>query len=639
MVNNEVIHGPSLLTDYDIYLFREGNHFKLHEKLGAHILEYRGKKGVLFAVWAPNAREVNVKGDFNGWNGDSHPLSVRHDESGIWEGFIPGVEKGDRYKYLVRSKHNGYEADKRDPYGFYGETPPETASRVWDLSYEWEDDKWMSERENLQKRDEPVSIYEIHPGSWRRVPEEGGRSLTYSELGDQLSEYLNDMGFTHVEFMPVMEHPFYGSWGYQTSGYYSPTARYGTPQEMMEMVEKLHRNGIGVILDWVPSHFPVDEHGLGYFDGTHLFEHADKRKGFHPDWNSFIFNYGRNESRNFLLSNALFWLENYHADGLRVDAVASMLYLDYSRKEGEWIPNEHGGRENLEAIDFIRKLNEQVYKNHPGVQTFAEESTSWPMVSKPTYVGGLGFGYKWDMGWMHDTLQYLSENPIHRKYHHDELTFRMIYAFNENFVLPLSHDEVVHGKGSLVGKMPGDRWQKLANLRLLYGYMFLQPGKKLIFMGGEFAQWEEWDHDSSLDWDLLNYPDHQGISKWIGDLNDIYERDPAMHTGDSDPEGFEWIDCSDSDQSVISFLRKGENGELLVAAFNFTPIPRHNYRIGVPEKGSWKEVLNSDSKIYGGSGQGNFGGLDALPIRVHGRRYSLNMILPPLAMVVFRRED
>jgi 1,4-alpha-glucan branching enzyme len=634
----DIIHGPSLLSEFDVYLFREGTHFRLYEKMGSHMIEHDGEEGTLFSVWAPNAEKVSVTGDFNDWNELSHPLGVRYDSSGIWEGFVPGLKQGELYKYHVASKLGGYSADKRDPFAFFGEVPPGSASRVWDLSREWRDEEWISSRREKQKYDAPISIYEVHPGSWRRVPEEENRSLTYDELATLLTSYVNEMGFTHVEFTPIMEHPFYGSWGYLTSGYFSPTSRFGTPQDLMGLVDDLHGSGIGVILDWVPSHFPTDEHGLGFFDGTHLFEHSDPRKGFHPDWNSFIFNYGRNETRNFLLSSALFWLDRYHADGLRVDAVASMIYLDYSRKEGEWIPNRFGGRENLEAIDFIRKLNEEIYGNYPGVQTFAEESTAWPMVSRPTYVGGLGFGYKWDMGWMHDILRYFSNDPVFRKYHQNELTFRMIYAFNENFVLPLSHDEVVHGKGSLIGKMPGDKWQKLANLRLLLGYMFFQPGKKLLFMGSEFGQEWEWYHDGSLDWDLLDDRGHDGIKRLVGDLNRLYREEPALHTLDNDHRGFEWIDFGDSDHSVVSFLRKGKDNSTILAAFNFTPVPRHNYRLGVPYKGYWKEILNTDSRIYGGSGQGNMGGCEALPIRIHGRRYSVNTILPPLAMAAFKTE-
>src|SRR5574337_269653 len=522
---NSVIHGISRLFDQDIYFFKEGSHFRLYDKLGSHIMEVNGVTGTQFAVWAPNAERVTVMGDFNNWNAESHGLKVRDDWSCIWEGFIPGLASGSLYKYHISSRYHGYKVQKGDPFSFSWEVSPKTGSVVWDLSYEWRDSEWMETRARRNSLKAPVSVYEVHLGSWRRAPEEGNRFLTYREMAHQLAEYANEMGFTHVELLPVMEHPFYGSWGYQTVGYFAPTSRFGTPQDFMYMVDHLHRNNIGVILDWVPSHFPTDEYGLGYFDGTHLFEHADERKGFHPDWSSFIFNYGRNEVRSFLISSALFWLDKYHIDGLRVDAVASMLYLDYSRKEGEWIPNRYGGRENLEAISFLKRLNEEVYRHYPDVQTIAEESTAWPSVSRPTYLGGLGFGLKWDMGWMHDTLAYMRQDPINRKYHHHNLTFRMLYAFHENFVLPLSHDEVVYGKGSLLEKMSGDDWQKFANLRALYGHMYAQPAKKLLFMGGEFGQWREWSHDGSLDWHLLTEgPYHQGLQRLVRDLNQLYQR-------------------------------------------------------------------------------------------------------------------
>ncbi len=495
----------------------------------------------------------------------------------------------------------------------------------------------METRQSRNSLNAPITIDEVHLGSWRRVPEQDSRSLTYRELAPQLAEYVTQMGFTHIEILPIMEHPFYGSWGYQTTGYFAPTSRYGTPQDFMYLIDCLHQHGIGVILDWVPSHFPTDEHGPGFFDGTHLYEHADPQKGFHPDWSSFIFNYGRNEVRSFLLSSALFWLDKYHIDGLRVDAVASMLYLDYSRKVGEWIPNQYGGRENLEAIGFLRHFNEQIYANHPDVQTFAEESTAWPMVSRPTYVGGLGFGLKWDMGWMHDTLEYMSKEPIHRKYHHNDLTFRMLYAFHESFVLPLSHDEVVHGKGSLLGKMPGDDWQKFANLRLLFGYMYAQPAKKLLFMGGEFGQWQEWKHDESLEWHLLQYVPHAGLQRWVADLNHIYRSEPALHQLDCDPAGFEWIDCLDAESSIISLLRKGKStGDLVLAVCNFTPVPRSNYLVGAPRGGFWRELLNSDAAQYGGSGLGNLGGVEAAPMPLHGRTHSLALTLPPLSALFFK---
>jgi 1,4-alpha-glucan branching enzyme len=630
-----VRHDVTLLTDDDLYLFNEGNHYRLYQKLGAHGLKDQGVEGTYFAVWAPDAKQVWVTGDFNGWDKGSHPLAHRA-QSGIWEGFIPGVGPGALYKYHVASKYGSYRVDKADPFAFAFEGPPRTASIVWDLDYAWEDGDWMARRHRANALDAPQSVYEVHLGSWRRVPEEGDRFLTYRELAPLLAEHVQRLGFTHVEFMPVMEHPFYGSWGYQTTGYFAPTSRYGAPQDFMFLVDYLHRHGIGVILDWVPSHFPADEHGPGFFDGTHLYEHADPRQGFHPDWKSAIFNYGRNEVRCFLMSSALFWLERYHADGLRVDAVASMLYLDYSRKEGEWLPNQYGGREDLEAIAFLRQFNTEVYKSFPDVQTAAEESTDWPRVSRPIYVGGLGFGLKWDMGWMHDTLKYMAVDPVFRRYHHNTLTFRMLYAFQENFLLPLSHDEVVYGKGSLLTKMPGDDWQKFANLRLLFGYMYGQPGKKLLFMGGEFGQWSEWYHEASLDWHLLNDPRHAALQRWVEDLNRVYRQEPALFTQDFTPTGFEWIDCNDVMQSVITFLRKGREGELVVVACNFTPMPRYNYRVGVPAGGFWQEILNSDAVSYGGSGHGNLGGMEAAPIPCHGRLHSLNLTLPPLGAVFFR---
>jgi 1,4-alpha-glucan branching enzyme len=547
------------------------------------------------------------------------------------------VKHGALYKYHVHSRVTRQGADKADPFAAYCEQPPRQASIVWDLDYRWGDERWMSNRQATNGRGAPWSVYEVHLGSWMRVPEEENRWLTYRELGPRLAEYVSQMGFTHVEFMPVMEHPFYGSWGYQVEGYFAPTSRYGTPQDFMFLVDYLHQNGIGVILDWVPSHFPADEFGLQNFDGTHLFEHADPRLGVHPDWGSSIFNYGRNEVRGFLLSSALCWLDRYHADGLRVDAVASMLYLDYSRKAGEWIPNKFGGNENLEAVDFLRRFNIEVYKEQPGVQTIAEESTSFPLVSRPTYLGGLGFGMKWDMGWMHDTLYYMSEEPIHRKFHHNNLTFRMLYAFGENFMLPLSHDEVVHGKGSLLSKMPGDDWQKFANLRLLFAYMYAQPGKKLMFMGDEFGQWREWDHDQSLDWHLLDQPMHAALRLWVGDLNRILRDEKALHELDFDPAGFSWIDVTDADQSVVSLIRRGRSPQdILVGAFNFTPVPRHNYQIGIPQAGRWLELLNSDAPLYGGSGQGNLGGVEAVPISAHGHRHSLTLTLPPLGALFLK---
>jgi len=626
----------SMLTNDDLFLFNEGSHYRLYEKLGAHPITVDGVEGTYFAVWAPDAKQISVIGEFNSWDKSSHPLRPKG-QSGIWEGFIPGVTKCALYKYYLVSHRRGYHVEKADPFAFCNETPPKTASLAWNLDYSWGDRAWMEKRRAHNALDAPISIYEVHLGSWQRVLEEGNRYLSYRELAPRLAEYLKQLGFTHVEFLPIMEHPFYGSWGYQLTGYFAPTSRYGTPQDFMYLVDYLHQHDIGVILDWVPSHFPNDEHGLGYFDGTHLYEHGDPRQGIHPDWNTFIFNYGRDEVRSFLLSNALFWLDKYHVDGLRVDAVASMLYLDYGRKEGEWIPNKYGGRENLEAIALLRRFNEAVYQESPDVQTIAEESTAWPMVSRPTYLGGLGFGLKWDMGWMHDTLEYMTKDPIYRKHHHNNLTFRLVYAFFENFVLPLSHDEVVHGKGSLLGKMPGDDWQKFANLRLLLGYMYAQPGKKLLFMGGEFGQWREWAHDESLEWHLLDYPPHSGLKRWVEDLNRFYRGQPALYELDFAPTGFEWIDCNDVEHSVVSLMRKGRSpDDFLVVVCNFTPTTHFNYRIGVPQPGFWKELLNSDASEYGGTGQGNLGGVEAAPIPLHGRPYSLTLTLPPLAAVFFK---
>jgi 1,4-alpha-glucan branching enzyme len=626
----------SLLSEDDVYLFNEGTHSHLAEVLGAHLIAGE-PRGTLFAVWAPNATRVCVKGDFNGWDDKANPLRPRGN-SGIWEGFVPGVGGGARYKFHIVSRHDGFRVDKADPFALHSEVPPKTASIVWDLDYAWGDADWMAGRAEHNALRAPISIYEMHLGSWMRVPGEGG-PLTYRDLAARLVEHMTRTSFTHVEFLPVMEHPFYGSWGYQTTGYFAPTARYGTPQELMFLIDSLHQAGVGVILDWVPSHFPDDEHGLAFFDGTHLFEHADPRKGFHPDWNSFIFNYGRNEVRSFLLSSAMHWLGAYHADGLRVDGVASMLYLDYSRKPGEWIPNVHGGRENLEAVGFLRELNTAVYRDQPGTQTMAEESTSWPMVSRPVSDGGLGFGFKWDLGWMHDTLNYFSRDPVHRKFHQNDLTFRQFYAASENFVLPLSHDEVVYGKGSLYGRMPGDEWQKLAGLRLLLGYQYAQNGKKLLFMGGEFGQEREWNHDESLDWHLLSDPGHAGIQAWIRDVNALYRREPAMHELDCEPGGFEWIDADDRQNSVLSFLRRGTSPSALVLVVaNFTPVPRQGYRVGVPTAGLWREVLNSDAEAYGGSGWGNLGGVPSDEISAHGRPHSLELALPPLGCVFLAPE-
>jgi len=625
----------SLLSEADLYLFNEGNHFHLYEKLGAHMLKPEDGVGTYFAVWAPDAEEVFVMGSFNGWNNGSHPLSPRG-QSGIWDGYVPEAGKGTLYKYRIVSRFHGYRVDKTDPFAFFNETPPRTASIVWDLDYAWGDQEWMESRRERSRLDRPMAIYEVHLGSWRRAPGEGGRPLTYREIAPLLAEYVRQMGFTHVEFLPLMEHPFYGSWGYQTTGYFAPTSRYGTPQDFMALVDTFHQHGIGVILDWVPSHFPTDEHGLAYFDGTHLYEHADPRQGLHQEWTSYIFNYGRHEVRSFLISSALFWLDKYHIDGLRVDAVASMLYLDYARQEGEWIPNLYGGRENLEAMHFLRRFNEEVYRNYPEVQTIAEESTAWPMVSRPTHVGGLGFGLKWDLGWMHDTLEYMSLDPIHRSYHHNKMTFRMLYAFHENFVLPLSHDEVVYGKRSLLNKMPGDDWQKFANLRALLGYMYAQPGKKLLFMGGEFGQWREWVHEESLDWYLLDYETHRGIQRWVEDLNRAYKNEPALHELDCDVTGFEWVDCNDAPASVLTWIRKAKSSsQMLLVVCNFTPAARHNYRVGAPRGGLWKEILNSDAEIYGGSNVGNHGGVEAAPVPLHGRPHSLTLTLPPLAVLFF----
>ncbi len=632
-----VRYDVSLLTPEDFYLFNEGSHYRIYEKMGAHVVESKGTKGTVFSVWAPNARQVSVIGDFNGWNPQSHRLQPRG-SSGIWEGFIPGVGKGTLYKFHIDSNQLGYQIEKTDPVGLFAEKPPSTASVVWDLDYSWNDAAFLETRAAANSLHAPMSIYEVHLGSWMRIPEEHNRSLTYREIAPRLADHVNKLGFTHVELLPIMEHPFYGSWGYQTTGYFAPTSRYGTPQDFMYFVDYLHQHGIAIILDWVPSHFPSDGHGLAFFDGTHLFEHSDSRQGFHPDWKTFIFNYGRSEVCSFLLSSAMFWLDKYHVDGLRVDAVASMLYLDYSRKQGEWIPNKFGGRENLEAIDFLRRFNLEAYKEHPDIQTYAEESTSYPMVSRPVYLGGLGFGLKWDMGWMHDTLKYFSQDPIHRQYHQNKLTFRMLYSFHENFVLPLSHDEVVHGKGSLIGKMPGDEWQKFANLRLLFAYMFAQPGKKLLFMGCEFGQVSEWSHDRSLDWDVLQYPVHRGLMNWVEQLNRVYRSESPLHWFDNDPKGFEWVDCNDAPLSVISLLRKGKDNENpILIACNFTPVPRVGYMVGVPTGGYWRELLNSDGLEYGGSGMGNMGGAEALPEETHGRPFSLRLILPPLAALFLRK--
>jgi 1,4-alpha-glucan branching enzyme len=626
---------PSRFGADDLHFFNEGTHDRLYEKLGAHLTVVDGAWGTAFSVWAPNAESVGVVGSFNGWDDREHRMQPLG-SSGIWEIFVPGVGKGSLYKYRIRSRVGGYVVDKADPFGFLHETPPQTASIVWDHAYKWGDDRWRRERKHRNALDAPMAIYEVHIGSFARVPDEGWRSLGYRELAPRLADHALAHGFTHVELLPVMEHPFYGSWGYQITGYFAPTHRFGKPEDFMYLVDHLHQRGLGVILDWAPAHFPNDQHGLAFFDGTHLFEHEDPRKGFHPDWKSHIFNYGRHEVRSFLLSSASFWIDRFHVDGLRVDGVASMLYLDYSRREGEWTPNEHGGRENLEAVSFLKQLNETLYRKHPDVQTIAEESTSWPMVSRPTYAGGLGFGLKWDMGWMHDTLRYLERDPIHRRFHHDEITFRTLYAFHEHFVLPLSHDEVVHGKGSLLNKMPGDRWQKFANLRLLYATQAMLPGKKLLFMGGEIGQWREWSHDSELDWSLLGEPSHRGLSTLVGDLNRVYAREPALHQGDCDERGFRWVDGSDAEHSVLAFLRLGKRGARpVLVVLHYTPVVRRHYPVGVPLPGRWTEVLNTDADAYGGSGVGNLGGLDTVAEPWDGFDQKLELTLPPLGAVVF----
>ena len=629
----------SAISEFDLYLLAEGTHYRAYEKLGAHLTGKDGKRGVQFAVWAPNAKRVSIIGDFNNWNPNAAIMSSS--TAGIWEGFVPDIGQGASYKYHIESRYRDYKVDKADPYGFASEIRPETASRVWNLdNYSWHDESWMKNRTNTNSLGSPLSFYEVHLGSWKRALEENNRWLTYRELAPLLADYVHDAGFTHIEFLPVMEHPFDGSWGYETLGYFAPTSRFGTPDDFMYLVDYLHQRGIGIVLDWVPAHFPKDEAGLGYFDGSHLYEHEDPRQGEHPDWNTFVFNYGRNEVQNFLISNALFWMDKYHVDGLRVDAVASMLYLDYGRREGQWIPNRFGGKENLDAVHFLRTLNEHIYGAYPDTMMIAEESTSWPQVSRPIYLGGLGFGLKWNMGWMHDVLNYTSQDPVFRNYHHNEITFSLVYAFAENFVLPFSHDEVVYGKGSMIRKMPGDDWQKFANLRLLYGFMFGHPGKKLLFMGDEFGQWSEWNHDASLEWNLLEHPSHAGLKRWVRDLNTLYRGEPLLHTMDFNSAGFEWVDCKDFQRSIISFLRRGQNSnDQLLFVCNFTPVVRQNYRVGVPLEGHWKEILNSDAPLYGGSGQGNFGGLSTVPLPIHDRPFSLNMTLPPLGIVIFRPES
>ena len=629
------VQSYSLFTDFDIHLFKAGKHFRLYEKLGAHLIEVDGIQGVYFAVWAPTAHSVSVVGDFNYWTQGEHPLQVRWDASGIWEGFIPNVQKGTTYKYKIQSNNGGIITEKADPFALYCEHPPHTASVIWDLDYKWNDKKWMDNRADKNALDKPYSVYEVHLGSWKRNAE--GKFLTYLELADNLVNYVKEMGFTHVELMPIMEYPYDPSWGYQLVGYFAPTSRFGKPQDLMFLIDQFHAAGIGVILDWVPSHFPEDAHGLGFFDGSNLFEHPDRKKGYHPDWKSLVFNYGRNEVRSFLISNAIFWLQNYHIDGLRVDAVASMLYLDYSRKEGEWEPNIYGGRENLETISFLKDFNEAVYSNFNGVQTIAEESTSFPMVSRPTYDGGLGFGMKWMMGWMHDTLQYFQIDALYRKYFQNNITFSATYAFSENFMLPFSHDEVVYGKKSILGRMPGDEWQRFANLRLLYGYMFTHPGTKLLFMGCEFGQSSEWNFEGSLDWRLLELGYHDGIKKVVTDLNALYKNQPALFEKQFSAEGFEWIDYTDHQNAVMSYIRKGNNpGEHLVVVCNFTPVVRTNYRIGIPTKGKLTQIFNTDDTIYAGSGVTIANSIVIEAEQWNGRPFSAEIVLPPLGVVVFK---
>ena len=620
------------LSEQDVWLFREGTQAHMHDFMGCHLAP--DGNGAHFAVWAPNAHAVSVVADWNGWDDGAMKLQRRDDDSGIWEGFDPLAAHGQVYKYRIFSTHQGYVVDKADPYAFFAQEAPATGSRVWSLEHTWNDDEWMASRGPKNALDAPMSIYEVHPGSWQR---QDGEMLPWRELATRLAAYVKEMGFTHVELMPVTEHPFYGSWGYQTTGYFAPTSRYGTPQDFMAFVDHMHQEGIGVLLDWVPSHFPTDEHGLGYFDGTHLFEHADPRQGFHPEWNSAIFNYGRNEVRSFLISSAEFWMERYHLDGLRVDAVASMLYLDYARKHGEWIPNVNGGRENLEAIQFLRDLNRAVYRAHPDTVTIAEESTAWPMVSRPTDMGGLGFGMKWNMGWMHDTLAYFAHDPIYRQHHQGQLTFSLVYAFDENFVLPLSHDEVVHGKGSLIRKMPGDNWQQFANLRAMFGLMWTHPGKKLLFMGCEFGQRREWTHDGELEWWATEQPEHAGLQRFVKALNRVYRAEPALYQLDFSPDGFQWIGADDAQSSVIAFLRKPSDGSApLLVVCNLTPQPRTNYMVGVPSAGVWSEILNSDAADFGGANWGNMGQITTAPLPAHGQPQSLCLTLPPLSTLILK---
>ncbi len=624
-----------ILSDYDLYLFGEGKHTRIYDKLGAHLLDVGGITGVHFAVWAPNASRVSVAGDFNGWDGRVHPMRSLG-SSGVWEIFIPSASAGERYKFEIRT-HTGEVLLKIDPFGLAFEVPPASASVIANPQHTWQDERWMSERPSFGSWfDRPMAVYEVHLGSWARVPDDGDRYLTYPELAERLIPYVREMGYTHIELLPVMEHPFSGSWGYQVTGFYAPTSRFGTPEQFKAFVDACHQAGIGVILDWVPGHFPRDEHALARFDGTALFEHADPRQGEHREWGTLIFNYGRNEVRNYLLANALFWLREYHADGLRVDAVASMLYLDYSRNDGEWIPNRFGGRENLEAIDFIRELNTLTHAEFGGSLTIAEESTAWPSVSRPTYLGGLGFTYKWNMGWMNDILRYVEKDPVHRRFEHHDLTFSLIYAFTENFILPFSHDEVVHGKRSMFGKIPGDDWQKAATLRALFGFMYAHPGKKLMFMGAEFGQGREWNFDTSLDWHLLEEPLHAGLRRFVKDLNSSYAAEPALHEIDFDPAGFAWIDCNDSENSVVSFIRRGKTGSPIIAVLNFTPVQRDGYRIGVPDAGTYRELLNSDGEVYGGCNVGNGGIVVTEPVPSHGHEQSLRLTLPGLSCLILK---
>lgn len=627
---------PPVLSEFDLHLFAEGNHHRIYERLGSHKMTLKGVAGFLFAVWAPNARRVSLIGDFNQWDGRCNPMRSRG-SSGIWELFMPAFPEKGIYKYELKAQ-DGSIIVKADPYAFYTEHPPHTASIAYTIDgYEWHDHTWLEKRDTADQLNKPMSIYEVHLGSWMRVPEEDNRSLTYREIAPGLVSYVQEMGYTHIEFLPLAYHPYGPSWGYQVAGYYSPTPQYGGPEDLMFLIDQCHQHGIGVILDWVPAHFPTDAHALAWFDGTCLYEHADPRKGRQPDWGTLVFNYGRNEVRNFLFANALFWLGKYHVDGLRVDAVASMLYLDYSRKEGEWLPNVHGGRENLEAIDFIKRLNQIVYGYYPGVLMIAEESTAWPAVSRPTYLGGLGFALKWNMGWMHDMLQYMSKDPLYRKYNQNMLTFALLYTFYENFILPFSHDEVVHGKGSLLGKMPGDDWQKFANLRLLLGYMFGHPGKKLLFMGNDIGQWSEWDHNQSIEWHLLQYEPHQKLQCFVRELNRLYRSEAALHDLDFEPAGFEWIDFSDADNSIVAFVRKSRSPDnFIVCVYNFTPVPRRQYRVGVPAGGSYREILNSDAELFGGNNLGNSGWIQADPVSWHRKPYSVCLTLPPLGCVMLK---